>query len=77
LSSSVAVTIVIFAATAARCRYWLIDVFFPASTSSSYSCICAFAHLLICVDHAPTKSPKNNEYTEDTIRWELFRNDLL
>jgi hypothetical protein len=35
------------------------------------------AAVLICVAHAPTKPPKNNEYTEDTIQWELFRNDLL
>jgi hypothetical protein len=74
LSSSVDVTIIIFAAAAAHCRYWLIVVFFRLPPHRP---ICAFAHLRICVDHAPTKSPKNNEYTEDTIRWELFRNDLL
>jgi len=39
--------------------------------------IVLFVHLRVCVAHAPTKPPKNKEYTEDTIQWELFRNDLL
>jgi hypothetical protein len=47
------------------------------SGGDSYLCICAFAHLRICVARAPIKPPKNNKYTEDTIRWQLFRNDLL
>ena len=34
--------------------------------------IVLFVHLRICVAHAPTKPPKNKEYTEDTIRWEHF-----
>ena len=39
-----------------------------------------FVHLCICaifVAHLPKKTPENNENTEDTIRWELFPNDLL
>jgi hypothetical protein len=39
-----------------------------------------FVHLRICafcVALAPTKPAENNENTEDTIRWELFPDDLL
>ena len=37
-----------------------------------------YVHLrCICVTHAPTKPPKNNTYTEDTIWWEPFHDDLL
>ena len=39
--------------------------------------ICAFAHLHICVAHVAKKNTKKNEYTEDTIQWELFHSDLL
>jgi hypothetical protein len=39
-----------------------------------------FVHLCICafVRHsAPTKPPKKNKYTKDTILWELFDNAHL
>ncbi len=32
---------------------------------------------VLCVWPVPKKTPKNKQYTKDTIRWEQFLNDLL